>query len=146
MQTLSDKFREKGLRFTKPRQVIGEVLTNDSRPLSAEEIYLKVHESYPKIGLTTVYRNLEKLEQMGLVLKLHLGDGRNRYKLYQDPLNPEYHHHMICTSCKRIIDYEDFENEEIRLLRKVQKVFAQKHNFEITGQFIQFYGVCKSCN
>ncbi|MEX0681425.1 MAG: transcriptional repressor [Balneolales bacterium] len=135
-----------GFRVTKPRQAIWKVLSNTIGHLSAEEIYLKVYKKYPKIGLTTVYRNLEIMEKMGLVKKYYFGDGRHRYELLQNPLKPNYHHHLVCTGCRRVIDFDDFDNEEINLLKKVEKVLSQKHNFEIAGHLIQFYGFCKSCN
>jgi Fur family ferric uptake transcriptional regulator len=145
-QKLREKFQEKNLRFTKPREVIGKVLDAASNQLTAEEVYQAVHKKYPKIGLATVYRNLDVMEEMGLILKLNFGDGRHRYKIKQNISNPEHHHNLLCTSCKKVINYSDFEKEEKELLNKVHHVLAEKHNFEITGHLIQFYGICKSCN
>ncbi|MGD2278938.1 MAG: transcriptional repressor, partial [Candidatus Omnitrophota bacterium] len=63
------KFRGSGYRMTAPRQAIMHVLSSTDKHLSAEDIYIKVHKTYPNVGLTTVYRTLELLTQMGMVLK-----------------------------------------------------------------------------
>ena len=138
-------FRQRGLRITEPRKAILDVLSNTADHLSAEEIFGKVHQIYPNIGLTTVYRNLDLLEEMGIIAKFHFGDGRSRYELVQSPQKPGHHHHLVCTGCKQIIDYDDFVDEEVELLKKVEQVLSNTHNFQITGHIIQFYGVCNSC-
>ena len=138
-------FRQRGLRITEPRKAIVEVLISTADHLSAEEIYNSVHQIYPNTGLTTVYRNLDLLEEMGIIAKFHFGDGRSRCELIQSPQKPGHHHHLVCTGCKQIIDYDDFVDEEVVLLKKVEQVLSSTHNFQITGHIIQFYGVCNSC-
>ena len=66
------KFRGCGYRLTVPRQAILDVLTKTSKHLSAEDVYLAVHKLHPAVGLTTVYRTLELLTQMGMVFKFFL--------------------------------------------------------------------------
>ena len=97
-------FRQRGLRITEPRKAILDVLSNTADHLSAEEIFGKVHQIYPNTGLTTVYRNLDLLEEMGIIAKFHFGDGRSRYELVQSPQKPGHHHHLVCTECKRVIN------------------------------------------
>jgi Fur family transcriptional regulator, ferric uptake regulator len=142
---LHGRFRKRQLRVTKPRKIIVDVLGATKRHLSAEEVYLRVHKAYPTIGLTTVYRTLDLLEEMGIVAKLQFGDGRSRYELKENPKKPGHHHHLVCTSCKRIIEYDDFVDEEVSLIRKVERELSRKHGFHITGHVIQFQGVCTSC-
>ena len=139
------KFRNCGYRFTVPRRVILNVLSSTSKHLSAEDIYLAVHKDYLNIGLTTVYRTLELLVQMGVVFKSDFGDGRARYELYEGPKGEHHHHHLVCTYCGRAIDYTDFIDEEVELLKKTEKGLSKKYNFEITSHLIQFYGVCDKC-
>ncbi|GAB4366464.1 MAG: transcriptional repressor [Calditrichia bacterium] len=139
------RFRQRGLRFTEPRRMILDVLSDTHEHLSAEEIYMRVHQIYPNVGLTTVYRNLDLLERMGVVAKFQFGDGRSRYELVKNPQKPGHHHHLVCIQCKKIIDYDDFVNEEIELLEKVEQALSQKHGFQIYGHVVQFYGVCGNC-
>ena len=139
------RFRGCGYRVTVPREAILDVLSRTSKHLSAEEIYMSVHKIYPNVGLTTVYRTLELLVQMGLVFKFDFGDGRARYELSMGPKGIRHHHHLICTNCGRVIDYTDFIDEEIELLNQTEKGLSKKHDFEINNHLIQFYGLCNGC-
>jgi len=139
------RFRGCGYRFTIPRQAILDVLDKTSKHPSAEDIYLEVHKIYPNTGLTTVYRTLELLVQMGLVFKFDFGDGRARYELSEGSQRASHHHHLVCTSCNRVIDYTDFIDEEVGLLNKTEKELSKKFNFKITNHLVQFYGLCDKC-
>jgi|BioPla2DNA2_1021312.scaffolds.fasta_scaffold00018_48 Fur family ferric uptake transcriptional regulator len=135
-----------GYRVTMPRQVILQVLDEAKKHLSAEDIFIKVHQIYPAIGLTTVYRTLELLVRMGLVHKFDFGDGRARYELCDGNNEMAHHHHLICTDCGRVIDYDDFTEEETELIKKTEKELAKKYDFTVRNHTIQFYGLCKKCN
>ena len=139
------RFKGCGYRITLGREAVLDILTKASEHLSAEDIYLKVHKSSPSIGLTSIYRTLEILVNMGLVFKFDFGDGRARYELAEGPGEKDHHHHLVCTECKRVINYTDFIDDEIDLLQKTEKGLSKKYNFEITNHLIQFYGVCGGC-
>lgn len=139
------KFKGCGYRLTIPRKIILDVLSETTEHLSAEEIYMKVHKIYPAIGLTTVYRTLELLVRTGLVYKFDFGDGRARYELSENPKGIGHHHHLVCTKCGRIIDYTDFIEDEVELLKRTEKGLSKKYNFKITSHLIQFYGLCDKC-
>jgi len=139
------RFRGCGYRVTVPREAILDMLSKSDKHLSAEDIYMKVHTRYPAIGLTTIYRTLELLINMGLIFKFDFGDGRARYELVKGPKGKVHHHHLICTNCNRIIDYTDFIDEEIKLLEQTEKELLKKYNFKSTNHLIQFYGLCEKC-
>ncbi len=139
------RFRGCGYKITIPRQAILDVLGKTSKHLSAEDIYLDVHKVYPAIGLTTIYRTLDLLVGMKLVFKFDFGDGRARYELAEGPKGVQHHHHLICTSCSRVIDYTDFIDDEKELLSQTEKGLSQKFKFKITNHLIQFYGLCDKC-
>ena len=138
------RFRGCGYRMTVPRQAIMDVLSGTDKHLSAEDIYIKVHKTYPHVGLTTVYRTLEILIQMGMVTRFDFGDGRARYELVEGP-GSEHHHHLICTNCKRIIEYTEFIDEEMEFLKRAEKELSKKYKFDIRNHIIQFYGLCDKC-
>lgn len=141
----SGRIRGCGYRLTIAREAILDILTQSNEHLSAEDVYSKVHKAYPNIGLTTVYRTLELLVQLGLVFKFDFGDGRARYELSEDHKGARHHHHLVCNSCGRVVDYTDFIDEEIELLNQTEKGLSQKYNFKITNHLIQFYGLCDKC-
>ena len=137
-------FRGQGYRLTMPRKAILEVLGKAEKHLSAEDVYLEVHKVYPNIGLTTVYRTLEILVQMGVISRFDFGDGRARYELVEGPAK-EHHHHLVCMNCKRVINYSDFMDEEKEFLEQAEKGLSKKYNFDIKNHVIQFFGLCNKC-
>jgi Fur family ferric uptake transcriptional regulator len=139
------RLRKHSYRVTVPRRAILDVLSKEEKHLSAEDVFLKVHKKYPDIGLTTVYRTLNLLTQLGLVLKFDFGDGKARYELSSGPENKGHHHHLVCTKCNKVIDYNDFIEEEEKLLKKIEKLLSKKYNFEITDHLVRFYGLCEQC-
>ncbi|MDP8299711.1 MAG: transcriptional repressor [Candidatus Tantalella remota] len=138
------KFRGCGYRMTVPRQAIIEVLQKTKKHLSAEDIYMEVHKIFPQVGLTTVYRTLELLTDMGMIYKFDFREGRARYEMVEG-LKKEHHHHLVCTKCKRVINYTEFIDEEIDFLKRAEKELSKKYNFEINDHIIQFYGLCDKC-
>lgn len=139
------RFRGCGYRVTLGREAILHELTNASEHLSAEDIYKRIHSRYPAVGLTTVYRTLEILVNMGIVFKFDFGDGRARYELAEGSKRSTHHHHLVCTQCKRVIDYTDFIDDELALLKRTEKGLSDKYNFAITNHQIHFYGMCSQC-
>lgn len=142
---LHGQFSEGGFRMTVPREAIFEVLSGAKQHLSSEEIYLQVHKTYPRIGLTTVYRTLELMVRMGLVYKCVFGDGRARYELSETGGNGDHHHHLVCTSCGKIVNYTDFSKKEIATICGLEEELAVKYKFDISHHFVQFYGTCDTC-
>jgi Fur family ferric uptake transcriptional regulator len=140
------KFRGCGYRLTAGREAILDVLSKSDGHLSAEDIYIKIRSRQPNIGLTTVYRTLDVLSSLGMVYKLDFGDGRARYELASGPKGSHHHHHLVCTSCNRVIDYTDFIDDEIELLNQTEKGLSKKYNFKIKNHLIQFYGLCQDCS
>ena len=134
-----------GYRMTQGRDVIMKVLSEAKEHLSAEDIYLKAYAAYPAIGLTSVYRTLEVLVSTGLVYKFDFGEGRARYEISEGPRGERHHHHLVCTDCGRIVDYTDFIDEEMALLKKTEAGLSKKYSFKIINHLIQFYGFCNKC-
>ncbi|MFA5088597.1 MAG: Fur family transcriptional regulator [Candidatus Omnitrophota bacterium] len=139
------KFRGCGYRLTSAREAILDILSQSKGHLSAEDIYLKIHPKYPNVGLTTVYRTLDVLSNLGMISKLDFGDGRARYEFIEGPTGTHHHHHLVCTICNRVIDYADFIDEEVELLSETEKGLEKKYNFKITHHVMQFYGLCQKC-
>ncbi|MDP8218646.1 MAG: Fur family transcriptional regulator [Candidatus Theseobacter exili] len=135
-----------GYRMTAQREAVLEIMTKTREHLSAEDIYHQLHNLYPNIGLTTIYRTLELLVDTGLVYKFDFGDGRARYEISEGPDSPDHHHHLVCTCCGKITNYTDFIDKERKLLNETEMGLSKKFNFKITNHLIQFYGLCEKCN
>jgi Fur family ferric uptake transcriptional regulator len=127
-----------------PREAILQLLSKSPKHMSAKDIYASLHRSYPGMGLSTVYRTLDLLARMGIVTKLILGDGQSRYE-FKSSEKEEHHHHLICTQCGKIINYSEFLDEELKLVKKTEERLAGKYNFKILDHNIEFLGLCKKC-
>ncbi len=138
------RFRTGCSRWTIPREAIVDLLSRTARHLSAKEIYAAVYPLYPGIGLTTIYRTLDLLRRLGLVRRVSGPDGQSRYELKRED-GRNYHHHLICTRCGRIVDGRDFLEEEQAMMKKMAEALARKHHFLITDQNVEFLGLCQDC-
>jgi Fur family transcriptional regulator, ferric uptake regulator len=140
-----NKLKGFGIRLTVAREAILEVLSSTDKHVSAEDIYMTVHERHPAIGLTTIYRTLELLEQTGIINKFDFGHGRAKYELSEKFSEKHHHHHLICKRCRKIVDYADFPEEERHYLEKTEAGLQKKYGFDIENHIIHFYGICPEC-
>ncbi len=127
-----ERFRKIGLKLTPQRLAILEYLEGNTKHPSAEEIYKEVSARFPTMSFATVYNTLEALRKRGSVLELTIDPGKKRF----DP-NTEPHHHLICTKCRRI--------EDVHRRYDLSVPSASRNGFEITGNHIEFYGICPAC-
>ena len=135
VEKLTKVLRNHSMKITPQRLMIFQILENNTSHPSAEEIYKRVKDIYPTVSFTTIYKTLEVLRDLGELQELTIDDAR---KLY-DP-NTNTHHHIICTSCKKILDvFEDFSSHI-----KLPESFNA--NYLISHFQVSFYGICKECN
>lgn len=142
-------FQRLGHRITKGREAVVHVLAEAGmgEHLSAEDIYIRLRQGSPAVGLTSIYRTLDLLGNLGFVHKFDFGDGRARYELIEGSRGvAHHHHHLVCTGCGLIKDYDDFIDDELELVRRMERSLSKKFKFEITGHVIQFHGICSDCN
>ncbi|MBN1797634.1 MAG: transcriptional repressor [Spirochaetales bacterium] len=134
-----------GFRLTAAREAILDVLSSTNEHVSAEDIYMTVHADNPRIGLTTIYRTLELLEQTGIICKFEFGHGRAKYELSEANSHKKHHHHLICKKCRKIIDYTEFAKAEREYIQKAETGLEKKYRFTIDDHLIHFYGICPEC-
>ncbi len=132
--------------MTPARHSVLDALSERGEHLTAEQVFKAASRRCPNIGLATVYRTLELLTNLGMVNKFDTGDDKARYEVADGPGSKGHHHHLVCTSCRKIVDYEDFIQEEMDLLRKTEEGLRKKYGFKINSHVMQFYGLCKACS
>ncbi|ADG82186.1 ferric uptake regulator, Fur family [Thermincola ferriacetica] len=138
MEDIAKKLAEKDYKLTPQRKTIVEVFrANPDRHLSAEDVYGIVKATDPEIGMATIYRTLDLLYELDVLQRMDFGDGRSRYELAQNEVH--HHHHLICTRCGRVLEFED------DLLESLEEAIARKSNFKITDHHLKFYGYCEKC-
>src|SRR5580704_19356361 len=96
-QTWDVALRSKGYRVTPQRQLVLEAVTKLNHA-SPEDIFAEVHQKARGVNVSTIYRTLELLEQLGLVTHTHLGHGAPRYHLAAEA----QHVHLVCSQCSRV--------------------------------------------
>jgi Fur family transcriptional regulator, peroxide stress response regulator len=125
--------REAGLNVTPQRLAIYRALLESEDHPSPEELYHRVRPSMPSLSLATVYKALDTLEALGVVEEVHVGGDTKRFDA-----NPEHHHHLICTTCHRVLDFYDPSFDDIAPPRRLQ-------NFVPRRVSVQVVGLCASC-
>ena len=102
---------------------------------TADEIYNAVVKEHPNISKATVYRNLNRLAEMGKIRKIEIPDGPDRFDhIYQR------HYHVKCTICGRVYDVD------MDYMADLEKKIKDTHGFEFTGHNIIFQGICPDCH
>jgi len=128
-----------GYKLTPQREATVRVLLeNEEDHLSAEDVFLLVREKSPDIGLATVYRTLELLNELNVVDKIQFGDGVSRYDLRQEGA-AHFHHHLVCIECGAVDEIQE------DLLEDVEAIVENKWNFKIKDHRLTFHGVCHRC-
>lgn len=123
------------MRLTTQRQIILEELGKVTSHPTANEVYDMVRKRLPRIGLGTVYRNLELMSETGIILKLEVGGTQKRFDATIDP-----HYHIRCVSCGKVDDIE------IPVMADINKAAADISKYEVLGHHIEFSGICSDCN
>lgn len=128
--------RQEGLKNTKHRSVILEMIESSQSPLSAEEIFLKLKEGDVSINLSTVYRTLDILVSKGLLAKTGIPDEN---KALYEISSSEHKHHLVCTGCRKVVPIEGCPFIEF------EKQLQGNNGFDITGHRLEIFGVCPDC-
>ena len=122
------------MRLTTQRQIILEELSKVTSHPTANEVYDMVRKRLPRIGLGTVYRNLELMADSGIILKLEVGGTQKRFDA-----TTETHYHIRCTKCDKVDDID------IEVQHHINEVATAASNYQILGHHIEFAGVCSTC-
>lgn len=134
--TLIETLKDVGLKNTKHRIAILEMLTDAKAPVSADTMFSKLKKTDILISLSTVYRTLDTLMEKDLVSKVQLeSESKALYELNKET----HHHHFVCIACNKIFTLEHCPVEKMELKN------SYLDGFEIVGHKLEFYGYCKSC-
>ena len=135
METLEDVLRARGHRVSAARRLVLMALFAADRPVTAEAIASGLHGQVPASDLASIYRNLEMLEQQGLVYHMHLGHGPRHYRL----CGPDEPCYIVCERCERVDAVASAELDDARA--------AIRDHVGYRPSFAHFpiVGVCPAC-
>ncbi|MCJ7620214.1 MAG: transcriptional repressor [Anaerolineae bacterium] len=124
-----------GRRITAQRRLLLEIIRQSKGHLDAGEIYRRARKKDPRISLSTVYRNLNLLKELGLISELHLDQEHHHYEVKEET----EHYHLICSHCGQVVE---FDNPLVdRLIAQVSK----EKGFHVERVYIDLVGLCDEC-
>lgn len=130
--------RERGHRITMPRRAVIDALSRAEGHPTVEQITADIAERWPGIHLTTVYRTLETLAEVGVVTHVHLASG-TAYHLADTAGGMPAHVHAQCRTCHRVIDLPD------DVLDDVRRRLDASAGFRLDPHHVALSGLCRDC-
>lgn len=127
--------RDLGLKVTAQRLLILEIVRRGPNHFTAQDVFESVSERNPSVGFATVYRFLRTLSEQSYVSEIRLGGMPARYEWAAR----DHHDHLTCTSCQRIVEFENHEIENL------QEKVAKEFGFVLNDHVLELYGVCSDC-
>jgi len=127
--------QKNGCRITLPRKAVVETMEGTMRALTPVEVYNTARRQCPGLGLVSVYRTLEKLEQLGLVQRVHQTKDCQAFVRTGDG----HQHLLVCQNCGEAVLFEGDQLDH--LFNSISKA----NGFQIKSHWLQVFGLCKAC-
>jgi Fe2+ or Zn2+ uptake regulation protein len=121
-------------RNTVQRQIIIDALKKLHNHPTIEKVYTEIQKDHPAVSKTTIYRNLRQLANNGVIRKVSLPDGLERY----DDRN-SHHYHFKCRNCGKIFDVD------MEYLGRIDNTIQGKYGFQVDEHELVFRGICTKC-
>ena len=135
LQTLIHNVRRAGCRVTRQRVLILQALCELDGHASAERVHRRVLDAQPRIHLSTVYRTLERLRDLGILSQIDLGRQCAEYEIVAD----QPHHHLVCQRCGRVIDLDH------SYLAALAEPIRRDFGFDPILCHFAIFGLCRQC-
>ena len=130
------QLRSNGYRLTKARKAVVETVASTPSALNPQEVYEQAKSTCPSLGLVSVYRTLEKLEELNLIQRVHQPDGCNAYLPHADG----HQHLIICGECGKAEYFDGKENMDA-FFNQV----AGEYGYKLSEHWLQLFGTCSKC-
>jgi len=129
--------RDSGHKLTNARLTVLMVLETSEGHMTSTEVLEQVSEADPTIGRASVFRALDLFTRLSMIRPTYIDSSITpTYVL----LPGGHHHHVICTNCNRVIEFEDCH------LGKLASELEDKLHVHLTGHLLEFYGLCEDCS
>ncbi len=133
-QRIVELLRGRGARVTNARRAVIDALSSAQSHTTADDLAALVQRSAPDIHISTIYRTLDSLEQLGLVDHVHLGHGRAVYHLTDQP-----HQHLVCEGCGAVVEVPD------STFAQLADQLRRGYSFTIRPSHFAVLGRCATC-
>jgi Fur family transcriptional regulator, ferric uptake regulator len=128
------RLRAGGTRVTGARRLLLECLYDGRGHRTAEELAAQVQQRAPDVHLSTVYRNLDELERLGVVVHSHLGHGPATYHLEE-----QSHGHLVCEACGSTVEAPD------DVFAGLDRTLRRRFGFRVDPHHFALLGTCGAC-
>ncbi len=129
--------KEKQLKITPRRKAVIDLFVHHSVRMRPYDVYAKLKNKLPRLGLPTIYRILEELLDAGILIRLLSSDRQRHYALCAFPGG--HHHHFTCRKCRKVEEVEFCNLDEI-------SVFVEnKLKAKVEAHQLQIEGLCSRC-
>jgi Fur family ferric uptake transcriptional regulator len=133
-ETWDEQLRARGYRVTPQRQLVLEAVAELAHA-TPEEIGVQVQQTARGVNISTIYRTLELLEQIGMVTHTHLGHGAPTYHLASDA----DHVHLVCRECGEVTEVSP------DTIRGLITALDEGQGFETDVGHLTVFGRCGTC-
>ena len=122
-----------GIKATKQRAIIMDIIRRGH--LDADGIYRLARQKNARLSLSTVYRNLHKFKQLGIVEELHFDESHHHYEVKPSA----EHHHLLCLGCGKVIEFR------YPLSRYIKRNVDEARDFDMAVTEVSVTGYCAEC-
>ncbi len=130
-----NQLQDNGYRLTEARRAVVNLVAGASRALTPLEVFEKARKKNPALGLVSVYRTLEKLEELNLIQRVHQPGGCQAFIAAS-----RGHAHLLL--CKRCGEVAFFEGDDLDALIKS---ISKKTGYNVSEHWLQLFGLCATC-
>lgn len=136
LANIEQKIRQDRGRFSKIRSAIIEIISNSSKPLSAQEIRSQLANQGLEPDKATIYRQISFLVRSAIIREVRLNEKIGRYEF----VSKEHIHHLICQNCDQVSNIELKED-----LEQIEQEIRNQQGFKVKQHTLEFYGICAAC-
>lgn len=129
------QLHENGYRITAARRAVVEIVERSTRALTPVEVYDMGRKKYRALGLVTVYRTLEKLEELHLIQRVHQPMGCQAFI----SAGQGHQHLLLCQNCGQVAFFEGDD------LNSLINSISRKTGYQVNEHWLQLFGLCANC-
>ncbi|MEW6083591.1 MAG: Fur family transcriptional regulator [Chloroflexota bacterium] len=130
-----DQLQENGYRLTAARRTVVNLVAGASRALTPLEVFEKARKKNPALGLVSVYRTLEKLEELNLIQRVHQPGGCQAFIA----ASRGHEHLLLCKNCGEVAFFEGDDLDGL-----IQSI-SKKTGYKVSEHWLQLFGLCANC-
>lgn len=134
-ETWLTQLQDNGYRLTGARRAVVEVVQKSTYALTPIEVFDIARKKYAALGLVTVYRTLEKLEELRLIQRVHQPHGCQAFIA----ASHAHQHLLLCENCGQVMFFEGDD------LNALIVTISKKTGYQIHEHWLQLFGLCQNC-